>query len=119
MAIVTAAGALMLICGAFLPCVRGGVPTYAEVVADGVVIHRIPLAQPPRDIRVKTGGGFNIIRAGGGGAAIISADCPDGSCVRMGRITRPGTGAVCLPHHLALRITGAQKTNNDVDGVSY
>lgn len=122
MAAVTAAGAVMLIAGALW---NGGVPgkrLYGEILRDGHVIERIPLDSPPRDIKIGTDGAFNIIRAGGGGIAIISADCPDGSCIRMGRATKPGSGAVCLPHKLSIRVRAqgsAPGVGADVDGGTW
>ncbi len=54
------------------------------------------------------------IRYGGGRAAFLRSDCPDGVCVRTGWLTRPGQSAVCLPKRLILRIEG----EGDVDAVS-
>ena len=118
MAAVTMAGAAMLIAGALIQQQRQyneGRPLEAEIVLDG----RLPLTGPPREIKVDSAGtarGFNIIRAERGGIAVVSADCPDGACVRQGWIRRAGAGAVCLPHRLVVRIKGADR---QVDGVSW
>ena len=76
---------------------------------------------PPNEItEVRQGGGaahgFNIIRVERGRIAVVSADCPDGACVRRGWISHAGGGAVCLPHRLVVRIKGA---GGGVDGVSW
>ena len=57
-----------------------------------------------------------VIRAERGCIAVVSADCPDGACVRQGWIRRAGAGTVCLPHRLVVRIKGADR---QVDGVSW
>ncbi len=86
---------------------------YAEIAVNGKIIMKIPLDTEPRDITVKAGGGFNVVRVGEGRAAVVSADCPDLVCVRTGEISRPGEGAVCLPHRLVLRVTGEPKGGPD------
>ncbi|MCC8058791.1 NusG domain II-containing protein [Cloacibacillus sp.] len=122
MAAVTMAGAAMLIAGALLQQQRQyneKAPLEAEIVLDGRVIETLPLTGPPREIRVDSAGtarGFNIIRAERGRIAVVSADCPDGACVRQGWIGRAGAGAVCLPHRLVVRIKDADRR---VDGVSW
>ncbi|MBQ9882434.1 MAG: NusG domain II-containing protein [Synergistes sp.] len=119
MAVITGAGALMMAAGLLM---RGPADTHsartAEIVVGGRVLHKIALDGRPREIRVETPEGFNIIKTDGRGAAVISADCPDGVCIRMGRITRPGSGAVCLPHRLLLRIRD-RNIKNEVDSVTW
>ena len=104
------------LCAIFVFFYRGGAGLSAEIVIDGEVVERIALSSPPREVTVCAGGGFNVVRAGGGRAAVISADCPDKVCVRTGEISRAGEGAVCLPHKLVLRITGGK--GSAVDAVS-
>ena len=125
MAIVTMAGAALLIAGALIQQQRRydeKKPLEAEIVRDGMVIETLALTGPPREIRVESEGaaraahGFNIIRVERGRIAVVSADCPDGACVRRGWISHAGGGAVCLPHRLVVRIKGA---GGGVDGVSW
>ena len=146
MAIVTMAGAALLIAGALIQQQRRydeKKPLEAEIVRDGMVIETLALTGPPREIRVESKGaaraadasaglppneitevrqgggaahGFNIIRVERGRIAVVSADCPDGACVRRGWISYAGGGAVCLPHRLVVRIKGA---GGGVDGVSW
>ena len=80
---------------------------------NGEVVERLPLAGEPRDITVRAGGGFNVVRVGEGRAAVVSADCPDRTCVKNGEISR---GSVCLPHKLVVRVTGGR--GGEVDAVS-
>ena len=46
----------------------------------------------------------NCFEIRGGEVRMISADCPDGTCLKMGPIRRSGETIVCLPHRLSLTI---------------
>ena len=61
-------------------------------------------------------GGSNTIICGVDGVAVVAADCPDGVCVSQGKISRPGQSIVCLPHHLVVRVQGAEEA--EVDGIA-
>ena len=87
-----------------------------EISVDGEVVERLPLAGEPREVTVRAGGGFNVVRVGGGRAAVVSADCPDRTCVKNGEISRPGEGSVCLPHRVVVRVTGGVEA--DIDALS-
>lgn len=91
-----------IICAYFLLTAHTG--NYAVVTVDGETVHKFPLSGELREVTVKAIGGKNVIRAGNGCAAVISADCPDKICVEMGTLRRKGQGAVCLPHKLVLKI---------------
>ncbi|MDO5116489.1 MAG: NusG domain II-containing protein [Synergistaceae bacterium] len=117
LAAITLTGCALLAAWTFFTQQRAGEGlSVAEIALDGRVVERLPLNGPPREIRVESAGGFNIIRTENGRAAVVSADCPDGVCVRQGWISRGGGGAVCLPHKLVVRIIGLSA---DVDGVSW
>lgn len=87
-----------------------------EIVVNGEIVERLPLAGEPRDKTVRAGGGFNVVRVGDGRAAVVSADCPDQTCVKNGEISRPGEGSVCLPHKVVVRITGGG--GGEIDAVA-
>lgn len=113
-ALLTAAAALL--CMIYFFAVRyGDEARTVEIAVDGEVVERLPLDGPVREFTVDAGGGRNVVRVGGGRAAVVSADCPDRVCVKSGEISRPGEGAVCLPHRLVVRITGG---GGEVDAVS-
>ena len=95
---------------------KGAVSAWPTLVVNGEVVERLSLAGEPRDITVRAGGGFNVVRVGEGRAAVVSADCPDQTCVKNGEISRPGEGSVCLPHKLVVRVTGGR--GGEVDAVS-
>ena len=52
--------------------------------------------------------GKNILVIDNGEAYMKYADCPDGTCVKTGRISRVGESIICLPNKLALTVRGTQ-----------
>ena len=51
-------------------------------------------------------GGTNILVISDGQAYIKKASCPDGLCVRQGRVSRTGERIICLPNRVAVEVTG-------------
>ena len=51
-------------------------------------------------------GGTNILVIEDGKAYIKSADCPDKTCVRQGKIFKTGERIVCLPNRLMVEVVG-------------
>lgn len=47
-------------------------------------------------------GGYNVVEIYGGEVYISEADCPDQTCVKMGKLDS-GLPIVCLPHKLVVR----------------
>ena len=47
-------------------------------------------------------GGTNILVIEDGGAYMKWADCPDGICVRTGRVSSVGESIVCLPNRVVI-----------------
>lgn len=52
-------------------------------------------------------GGTNILIIEGGEAYMKSADCPDKTCVKSGRISHTGERIVCLPNKIIVEVLGA------------
>lgn len=84
---------------------------YAEVTIKGQLVMRIQMDGPVRQYAFEG----NVIEVGGGRAAIVEADCPDGLCVKTSWLQNAGEMAICLPHQLVLRIIG----ESEVDGIAY
>ncbi len=60
--------------------------------------------------------GENLLIIEDGTAWMEEADCPDGLCVRQGKISRSGESIICLPHELVVTIEGHQEQEeNAVD----
>ena len=57
-----------------------------------------------RDASYSLNGGTNILIIEGGEAFIKEADCPDGLCIRQGRISRVGERIVCLPNKILVEV---------------
>ena len=75
--------------------------TMAKVYQDGSCIHSVDLSQVT--VPVKSGDKNNTIRVEAGRVCMISADCPDQTCVHMGWST--GQPIICLPHKLVIEFT--------------
>ena len=104
--ILLAAGILLLAGILFLLFRPGGTGVWAVVIIDGQETARYPLME---DRTVTFGGeAYNILKISHGTAAIIEANCGDYTCVRTGEISREGESAICLPHHLIVRIEGGE-----------
>ena len=46
----------------------------------------------------------NLLVIEGGEAYMKRADCPDGTCVRTGRISRRGQSIICLPNRVSVTV---------------
>ena len=98
--------AALLFCGALLFFVR--VPSGAgpddltvEIRVDGRTVYTGSLAEEG----VVEAGAGNRVAIRDGAVFMEEADCPDGSCIRQGRISRSGQAVVCLPNRVVVRIT--------------
>ena len=59
-----------------------------------------------RTVRIEGEGGYNLLVIEGGEVYLSEADCPTQLCMKTGKIRYAGQSIVCLPHKLAVRITG-------------
>ena len=72
--------------------------------------------QEDRRIPLSDEEGENLLIIEDGTAWMEEADCPDGLCVRQGKISRSGESIICLPHELVVTIEGHQEQEeNAVD----
>lgn len=62
-----------------------------------------------RELCVRQASGMNVIRIGGGEVWVAEADCPDGYCVRQGKVHKRNETIVCLPHRLVIEVTGGEE----------
>ena len=76
----------------------------AVIYADGEIVETVPLSEVTREIKVETERGYNKITVFPDGAAVTESDCPNGDCVRSGKITGPAQSIICLPHRLTVRL---------------
>ncbi len=92
--------------------------TRIGVFQDGELVREIDLAAvtAPYSFTISSPFGENVVQVEPGAVYMLSADCPDGSCLRHAALPGAVTPIVCLPHRLVLRTladSGAQ-----VDAVS-
>lgn len=75
-----------------------------EVVQDNKVIYKLNLdTEENREIIVKYGDSSNTILIEEGEIRVSHAECPDKTCVNMGRLYSDSLPIVCLPNHLIIR----------------
>jgi len=86
----------------------------ARIFKDGILLETIDLAavNKPYTIEVDSNGRSNVIEVERGRIRMQTADCPDGTCVRTGWISRGVTPIVCLPHRLVIELESSDK---DID----
>ncbi len=76
---------------------------FAVVSVDGEVIAEYPLSE---DGEFVLRGGSNILVIEDGTVYMRSADCPDKTCVNVGRIRYAGESITCLPNKINVYIRG-------------
>ena len=77
-----------------------------EVRVDGTVYTTLPLDTPATLKIPGINGVTNTLVIADGRASMTHAACPDGLCVRMGKISRTGQSIVCLPGRITVTIVG-------------
>lgn len=70
-----------------------------------------------RKITVVSGGHTLTVEIRDGKAAVLESDCPDGICVRSGKIGKSGQSILCAPAGVRLLIIGG-RGNDNVDFVA-
>ncbi|MCR5477207.1 MAG: NusG domain II-containing protein [Lachnospiraceae bacterium] len=72
--------------------------------------------EPEKLFRIESAsGGYNILSLTSEGAAVTEADCPNGTCVRMGRRKDASLPIACLPHDLLIVVEQTPET----DAITY
>ncbi len=105
--------AALVFCGLWLLTREGGAAVVVE--QDGKETARYSLTED-RTVKIEGEEGYNLLVIEGGEAWLSEADCPNLLCVKTGKIRYAGQSIVCLPHHLAVRITGGASALDAVTG---
>lgn len=89
--------------------------TGAQVVvqADGERVAEFSLSEPVEYTIQSRDGGINELRIADGAVWLESANCPDGLCVKQGKIRYVGESIICLPHAVVVEITGRDELGLD------
>ncbi len=93
--------------------------TIAVIEQNGKVTARVDLSAVTESYTMTLDGedgAENCILIEPGAVSMQHANCPDGRCVRMGKLTGQGVPIVCLPHHIVITVTGGE---TDVDIRAY
>lgn len=91
--------------------------SHVQIVQDGVVLYRFDLSvAEDQTIDIAYDGRINTVQIENGRIRMLSADCPDHTCVRMGWLESGALPIVCLPNHLLIAFTDA---DSDLDAVLW
>lgn len=101
--IIIAAILLLGVIGSVLVLTRSGGDT-VQIISDGEVLYTVDLrTAADTTIEIDYHGHTNTVQILSGRIRVLSADCPDGTCVHMGWLHSAAAPIVCLPHHLVIR----------------
>ena len=86
------------------------------IKSDGKILYTLDLSrEPDRTFEIKTDRGENTVEIKDGKIRVLSADCPDKTCVRMGWLESSAMPIVCLPHKLVIEFAAA---DDGVDAIT-
>lgn len=86
------------------------------IKSDGKIMYTLDLSrEPDRTFEIKTDRGENTVEIKDGKIRVLSADCPDKTCVRMGWLESSAMPIVCLPHKLVIEFADA---DDGVDAIT-
>lgn len=86
----------------------------AVIEQDGRELYRVVLSELYQPVSFEIPGEYPaVIVAEKDGIFFSSAACPDKDCLRMGKVSRRGEAAVCLPARLVVRIEGEREEGLD------
>lgn len=77
------------------------------ITIDGVVYGSYPMNRD-RTIDVETENGCNTVVIEDGKVHMEEADCPDGYCMRQGKISHSRETLICLPHKLVVEVVNRE-----------
>ena len=85
-----------------------GSGSFVHVYHDGKLTDTVNIiaVTEPFTITVESGSGNNVIEIERSRVRMLSADCPDGTCVRQGWISGGVFPIVCLPNKVVVTFTG-------------
>ncbi|MBQ5969668.1 MAG: NusG domain II-containing protein [Clostridia bacterium] len=91
----------------------------AQLIVDGEVRETVVLSSLDGEV-TRTVNGCTVVFSPND-ARFESADCPDGLCVKQGRLKAAGDTAVCLPNRVVVTLIadGESTDGGKVDAVAY
>ncbi|MBE5869969.1 MAG: NusG domain II-containing protein [Lachnospiraceae bacterium] len=90
------------------------------VTLDGELYGVYPLSEN-KVFTVETDRGYNVIVIEDKQVYIKEADCPDGYCMKQGKIRTGQESLVCLPHRLVVEVESTSETEGQekLDAVTH
>ncbi len=86
-----------------------------QILVDGQLIKSVELTDGyTGQITLDTG---NVVCIDDGCVYMKSADCPDGLCVKQGKISKSNQSIICLPHRVVVKLVGADSQADADDGL--
>jgi len=85
---------------------------YVYVTIDGSEYGKYPL-DTDAEVRIGSGGKYNLLIIKDGCAQITEASCPNKLCIKQGKIKYEGQSIVCLPNKVVVEIVGGEKSQFD------
>ncbi|MCI9071967.1 MAG: NusG domain II-containing protein [Lachnospiraceae bacterium] len=77
--------------------------SWVNVMQDGMVLYSFDLSSTPdQTIDIEYNGSINTIQIKDGRIRVLSAECPDKTCVHMGWLESGALPVVCLPNRLVI-----------------
>jgi hypothetical protein len=88
--------------------------SYVKISIDGELYKKYSLdGTMDKKITIDTDKGINVIHIEKGFVYMEESSCPDKTCIKQGRIDRPGEIIVCLPNKVTVEITGEIESGPD------
>lgn len=84
------------------------------IYKDGELVRTVDLTDLTEPCTVELGS--NTLCADSGGIYMVHADCPDGLCMKQGRVSGVGRSIVCLPNRVTAEIKGRGEEADAVAG---
>ena len=89
----------------------------AVIEQNGVLVREVDLSRLKNDETLELDGELHVcLLLEPGAISFLSSGCPDQTCVRTGKLTRPGQSAVCLPARVSVYLKGTDSTQDAVTG---
>lgn len=86
-----------------------------QILQDGKELYRFDLStMEDQTIDITYDGRVNTLQIENGRIRVLSADCPDHTCVHMGWLKSGALPIVCLPNHLVIAFADA---DSDLDAI--
>lgn len=79
---------------------------YIIIEKNGDILYKINLVDNQEMIISGEDSNTVTVKIEDGAVRVVSSDCPDKTCVRMGRISKAGEKIICLPARISIEIEG-------------